>query len=73
MRFFSICSNSTSTKYGQPDMSILKTSSGCRKLRQRSFLSKHEFKLIHRGGRVIDTLRQHSRDINAYQHRIIVS
>ena len=43
--------------------SILKTSSGCRKLRQRSFLSKHEFKLIHRGGRVLDTLRQHYRDI----------
>ena len=33
------------------------------KLRQRSFLSRHEFKLIHRGGRVLHTLRQHSRDI----------
>ena len=36
---------------------------GHRKLRQRFFLSKHEFKLIHRGGRVLGTLRQHSRDI----------
>ena len=35
---------------------------------QCSFLSKHEFKLnfnilIHRGGRVLDTLCQHPRDI----------
>ena len=52
--------------------SILKTSAGCQKLRQRSLLSKHELKpkaltssyiLIHRGGRVLDTLCQHVRDI----------
>ena len=62
MHFFSICSNSTSTKYAQPDMEYFENLVRL-KLRQRSFLSKHEFKLIHRGGRVLDTLRQHSRDI----------
>ena len=53
---------STSTKYGQPDMEYFETSSGCRKLRQRSFYP-NECKLIHRGGRFLDTLRQHSRNI----------
>ena len=70
---FSICINSTSTKYGLPDMEYFENVVRLPEIEtKRSFLSKHEFKLnfnilinrvIHRGGRVLDTVCQHSRDI----------
>ena len=61
MRFFLSVVTRNRQNTDSRTWSILKSSSGCRKLRQRS-LSKHAFKLKHRGGRVLDTLRQHSRD-----------
>ena len=53
---FSICGNSTSTKYGQPDLEYFENLVRLPEI-EAAFL------FIHRGGRVLDTLRQHSRDI----------